>query len=68
MQHLLMPVLKDPRVSVTIEYSEEEAKALMTVRANGPQLTMSELQDDISVAVLKGIVSHPHYERLNSGE
>ena len=67
-QTLLMPVLEKPRIKAIIEYSEAEECASLTVRYNGPRLNITEAGDELSLSVLKGIVSEMEYEPVSDGE
>ena len=67
-QTLLMPVLTHPRVKAVVEYSEAEESACLTVRYNGPPLNIAGLGDELSLSVLKGIVSGMAYEAIDDGE
>ena len=67
-QLLLKTVPDSPKIKVTTEYSEAAECASMTVCHNGPRLNVSGQGDDLSVAVLKGIVSEMNEETAEDGE
>ena len=67
-QTLLMPVLEKPRIKAVIEYSQAEECASLTVRYNGPPLNITAQGDELSLSVLKGIVSGMEYEAISDGD
>ena len=64
----LMPRLAAPRLQAVIEYSEEEERATLTLLYNGPRYDVTQAGEELSLAVLKGIVSRMRYESVASGE
>lgn len=68
LQHLLLPVLQEPRVRITVEYSESEGSAVIIAGFSRPGMDLSEEEDTLSLAVLKGLVSEIHSTSGNSPE
>jgi len=54
-QQMLIPVLKDPRIHVTVSWSEAEESALITVCWNGGPYDVTQEGDALSLTVLKSI-------------
>ncbi|MCR4909551.1 MAG: amino acid ABC transporter ATP-binding protein [Lachnospiraceae bacterium] len=65
---LMLPVLEDPDINVTIEYSAVKENSKVTVKSNGHAFDGLRIENDLAVSVLKGIISDFHYERLDEGE
>ena len=68
LQHLLLPVLDDPRVRITVECSETEERAILTAACRGLPPDLSGDGDDLSLALLKGSVSSVRFQRSDSAE
>ena len=68
MQQFLLPALAQPRVRVTMEYSQQSGQAEMTALYNGPQADLTKDGDGIALAVLKSAVTEMRYEALDGGE
>jgi len=64
-QQILLPGLDKPDINAVIEYSEEKDEAVMSVNYNAKDFNHFEDTDDLSLAILKGIVSDIQNE--NSG-
>lgn len=58
---LLVTLLENPRVQAVCEYSEATEAAVWTIRYAGPRCDMSQMEDDLSLAVLKGIAERTEY-------
>ena len=64
----LMSVLKQPKIEVVVEYAQAEEQAALTVRYNGPEMDVTESGDELSMAVLKGIVTLMRYTTTDDSE
>lgn len=60
-QQMLMPVLSSPHARVIVETAAGGQNAAMTVDYCGPQIDILKNQDDLSVSVLRGIISDLHF-------
>ncbi|MCR4590391.1 MAG: hypothetical protein K5668_06195 [Lachnospiraceae bacterium] len=58
---LLMPKLDDPDVRITVEYSEKSEAPCISFRYNGPQKDITKDGDELSLSVLKSVVSSHEY-------
>jgi len=58
---LLVPVLEEPRVQAVCEYSEQTESAEWTIRYAGPRYDMTASDDDLALAVLRGITQSVEY-------
>ncbi|MBQ8953971.1 MAG: hypothetical protein IJ048_07625, partial [Clostridia bacterium] len=58
---LLVPVLDNPRVQAVCEYSEATEAAEWTIRYAGPRYDIIDMDDDLALAVLKGMAEHMDY-------
>ena len=54
---LLVPALETPKAQAVIEYSEAEARAVLTVRYNGKPFDLPGDGEGLSRTVLKGIAA-----------
>lgn len=59
---IMIPALSDPKVEVTIMYSDEDATASMEVRYNGPEKNVLEKGEELSMKLLEGITRAIEYE------
>lgn len=60
-----MKNLENPLVNVVVEYSEAEEKANIIMRFNGPQLDESNIQNELSFAMLARIIRKFNYDRTD---
>ena len=67
-QQQLLPVLEDPRISVTAEYSEADESVAVTVLWKGPEQDITRTGDELSLSLLRGIVSEMQYTRSDSDD
>ena len=65
---ILIPALEKPHINVVTEYSEAEERATMIVRHNDPAEGAAPVVDELSVTLLKGIVSRMEYSAADSEE
>ena len=65
-QQLLLPALQEPRIRFTVEYSQSDEQAEMTVRYNGPQLDITRQGDALSLSVLQSAASELMYEATDA--
>lgn len=61
-QQILMKNLKNPLIDVIVEYSDAEDKVYMIMRFNGPKPDESNINNELSYAMLKSIISEFTYE------
>ena len=61
-QQMLIPALASPHIQATIEYSEADARATMTVRYNGAPYDVLEKGDALSRSLLTGITASASHE------
>lgn len=66
-QNLLLPQLRDPRILVTIEYSDTDDTMTMMIRYNGPYYDLRSAEDHLALAVLSSSVSELRYSIENEG-
>ncbi|ETP73085.1 ABC-type polar amino acid transport system, ATPase component [Lachnospiraceae bacterium JC7] len=62
-EQLLLPKLEKPFINLVVEYSESEETAAVTVNYNGESLDVLENGDELSVKVIKGIVTDADYKK-----
>ena len=60
-QQQLMSVLEQPRIEVVVEYAQVEERATLTARYNGPHRDVTQEGDELSLALLKGMVTQMQY-------
>ena len=60
-QQILMPVLPDPKIKFTMEYSEAEKRIVVTVLYNGLAFDPKNSENDLSYAMIKGLASDLQY-------
>ncbi|MCR5651990.1 MAG: amino acid ABC transporter ATP-binding protein [Lachnospiraceae bacterium] len=58
---ILMPVLEDPKIQFTAEYSGEDNKVELSVRYNGPVFDPKDSENDLSAAMLKSMLYDAHH-------
>ncbi len=58
---LLVPALKDVHVQAVCEYSEQARSARWTIRYAGPRMDLTRSEDDLALAVLKGMTEAIEY-------
>ena len=58
---LLIPVLEDPKILFSAEYSAVDKKVEVTVRYNGPIFDPKDTENVFSYAVLKGAIADVHH-------
>ena len=66
-QQMLMRALEQPVIHVSVEYNPVSEKASLTVRYNGPPMDVTQSADELSLAVLKGLVSDLRYSVTDDG-
>ena len=59
---LLVPVLEEPRIQSVCEYSEQTESAEWTISYGGGRFDVTNLDDGLELAVLKGITERIAYE------
>ena len=70
-QQLLTPIMTKPDILVCIEYSQEEEKAVFTVRYGGEKTDLTAQEETLALAVLRGMAEsmqyayHPEDDRKN---
>lgn len=62
MQQIILPVLDEPHISVTAEYSEKENLVNMTVLYNGDRFDPADTDNDLSYRLLNSMVQDMHYD------
>jgi polar amino acid transport system ATP-binding protein len=60
-QQQLMSVLEQPRIEVVVEYAQAEERSTLTVRYNGAHRDVTQEGDELSMALLKGMVTQMQY-------
>ena len=60
-QDMLLPVLSEPEIRITVEYSAEDDSAVMTVRYNGGSYDVTQEGDALLLTVLQSAVSSMEY-------
>ena len=63
-QMILIPALKSPRIHMTLEYSEAEKRIEIRVRYNGDSFNPEDTENDISLKLVKSMVTEMRYERI----
>ena len=58
---LLVPLLESPRLQAVCEYSEAAESAEWTIGYGGPRLDLTGADDDLALALLKGMTSSLEY-------
>ena len=58
---LLVPLLGSPRIQAVCEYSEATESAEWTIGYGGPRLDLTGADDDLALAVLKGMTTSMEY-------
>lgn len=61
-QQMLIPVMNEPDIMVTMEYSEENENANVSILYGGDKLNIMEMKDNLSMKVLKGVEKQIQYE------
>ena len=64
-EQLLLPKLEKPCIKLVVEYSETEESASVTVNYNGSTADVLKTGDELSVKVIKGIISDSEYREIN---
>ena len=67
-QNLLLPVLKQPKIRGTVEYSEAEESTVMTLFYNGDHYDVTKKGDELSLAVLHSAVSEMIWNSEGEGD
>ena len=57
-----IPVMNEPDILVTMEYSEENENANVSILYGGDKLNIMEMKDNLSMKVLKGVEKQIQYE------
>ena len=65
---LLVPMLEAPRVQAVCEYSEQTEQAEWTISYGGGRLDVTGRDDDLALAVLKGMTEEIEYAWNEDGE
>ena len=65
---LLAPLLETPRIEAVCEYSEQRERAEWTIRYGGERLDVTGRDDDLALAVLKGMTEGIEYAWNGDGE
>ena len=60
-QQMLIPMMEKPDILVCIEYSPEEERAVFTVRYGGGKTDLTLQEDNLALAVLKGMAENVQY-------
>ena len=63
-QQILLPVLPEPVIQVTAEYSEAEGRVGLTVRYNGAPFDPAETENSLSWTLLSRTISEPRHSVL----
>ncbi len=63
LQQLLIPILEKPRISLAIEYSEADERAVITAEYNGPEYDITRDGDELSLTVLNGVAKDMRWSR-----
>ena len=58
---LLVPMLKNPHIQAVCEYSEQTESGDWTIRYGGPRLELSSAENDLALAVLRGMTEEIQY-------
>ena len=64
----ILPGLESPRIRAVVEYAEAEETAAVTVSWNGPERDITRTGDELSLSLLKGIVSEMQYTRTGTDD
>ena len=67
-QQQLMSVLERPRIEVVVEYAQAEERSTLTARYNGPHRDVTAEGDELSLALLKGMVTQMRYTPTDDPE
>lgn len=67
-EQILIPVLPQPHIQMTVEYSEAEQKVTMTVLYNGEPFDPATTQNDLSYTLLKNATTELHHSAQIEGE
>ena len=65
---LLLPMLEAPRIQAVCEYSEQAERAEWTISYGGGRLDVTSRDDDLALAVLKGMTEGIEYAWNGDGE
>ena len=68
-EHVAIPALDSNRyIRIVTEYSEENEKAIMTIRYNGAARDITENANELIMKLLRGITSSIRYAQTDSEE
>ncbi len=67
-QQILVPKMTEPDICCTIEYSDEQQKALLTVDYGGEQFDPTKDEDELPMSVLRSAVSDISYEWISEAD
>ncbi len=67
-QQMLLGALEQPRIDVIVEHAQAEERTTLTVRYNGPQMDVTESADELSLMVLRGMVTDMSYSATGDGD
>lgn len=66
-QQILMPVLPDPHIRITAEYSEKDKKVEMTFMYNGENFDPADTENDLSYLLISNAVSQISHSLTEDG-
>ncbi len=67
-QQILMPRLEDPKIRVSIEYSEQKDQTMITVQYNGERFDPADSDNQLSYTLVRHSVRSIHHEAISDGE
>jgi len=67
-QQILFPRIREPRIHVTLEYSESGERVEMTVLYNGEVFDPADSENELSYRVITGISSGVRHEAVSEGD
>ena len=67
-QQILLPHFDEPRIHVTVEYSEQDQHSIVTVAYGGEPFDIKETDNDLSLSILKNMAGGIRYDYIYGGE
>ena len=67
-QQILLPHFDEPRIHVTVEYSEQDKHSIVTVSYGGEPFDIRETDNDLSLSVLKNMAGRIRYDPVYGDE
>ena len=61
-QQILLPCLKDPLISILIDFSEKTGDVSLNVKYNGERFDPKDSENDLSYGIIKSMCSSVEYE------